>query len=89
MNIGMSIGMIGMSIGMIGMSVELEHRFEHLHETGAHESQFSSFRSMHEHLKNRLQMWLYPSCALRHLALEVLIYSDVFSTQWHCVACCM
>jgi hypothetical protein len=43
MNIGMSIGMIGMSIGMIGMSVELEHRFEHLHETGAHESQFSSF----------------------------------------------
>ena len=67
--IGMSIGMIGMSIGMIGMSigmsVELEHRFEHLHETGAHESQFSSFRSMHEHLKNRLQMWLYPSCALQ------------------------
>jgi len=49
------IGMnIGMSIGVIGMSVELEHRFEHLRETGAHESQFSSFRSMHKHLKNRL-----------------------------------
>lgn len=52
--IGMNIGMIGMSIGVIGMSVELEHRFEHLRETGAHESQFSSFRSMHKHLKNRL-----------------------------------
>lgn len=50
----MNIGMIGMSIGVIGMSVEFEHRFEHLRETGAHESQFSSFRSMHKHLKNRL-----------------------------------